>query len=88
MNQFSASSTSKLKALLADDDAGIQLTLCALLEQKGYVVTAVENGVQAVDALSNDEFNIVLLDIRMPEMDGFEACKSIREMEKERMCPS
>jgi len=87
MNQFPASSTNKLKALLADDDAGIQLTLCALLEQKGYVVTTVGNGVQAVDALSNDEFNIVLLDIRMPEMDGFEACKSIREMENGKNVP-
>ena len=87
MNQIPASSTNKLKALLADDDAGIQLTLCALLEQKGYVVTTVGNGVQALDALSNDEFSIVLLDIRMPEMDGFEACKSIREMENGKNVP-
>ena len=87
MNQIPASSTNKLKALLADDDAGIQLTLCALLEQKGYVVTTVGNGVQAIDALSNDKFNIVLLDIRMPEMDGFEACKSIREMENGKNVP-
>ncbi len=87
MNQLPASSSNKLKALLADDDAGIRLTLCALLQQKGYVVTTVENGVQAVDALSNDEFSIVLLDIRMPEMDGFEACKSIREMEYGKTVP-
>jgi len=87
MNQPLASSATKLKALLADDDAGIRLTLCALLEQKGYVVTTVENGMQAVDALSHNEFSIVLLDIRMPEMDGFEACKSIREIENGKNVP-
>ena len=80
MSQLQASLPRKLQALLADDDAGIQLTLRALLEQKGYMVTVVGDGVAAVNALSNDEFDIVLLDIRMPIMDGFEACKSIREL--------
>ena len=87
MNQPRTSSHKKPKALLADDDAGIQITLRALLEQKGYVVTAVENGVEAVAALSNDEFNIVLLDIRMPQMDGFEACGSIRKLENGKNVP-
>ncbi len=87
MKQLQASSPKKLQALLADDDAGIQLTLCALLEQKGYKVTTVGNGVEAVNALSNNEFDIILLDIRMPEMDGFEACKSIRELEKGKNVP-
>ncbi len=87
MSKPQASSPKKLQALLADDDAGIQITLCALLEQKGYSVTTVGNGVEAVHALSNSEFNIVLLDIRMPQMDGFEACKSIRELENGKNVP-
>ncbi len=87
MNQFLASSANQLKALIADDDAGIQLTLSALLEQKGYVVTAVGNGVEAVAALSGNEFSIVLLDIRMPQMDGFEACTSIRKLENGKNVP-
>ena len=87
MSKPQASSSKKLKALLADDDAGIQLTLRALLEQKGYIVTTVDNGVAAVNALANNDFNIVLLDIRMPEMDGFEACKSIRELENGKNVP-
>ena len=81
MNQPSSITPIKLTALLADDDAGIRLTLRALLEQKGYVVTTVDNGVEAVDAVSRNEFDIVLLDIRMPKMNGFDACRSIRELE-------
>ena len=69
------------RALIADDDAGIRLTLSALLEQKGFVVTAVDNGIEAREAVANNQFDIALLDIRMPRMDGFEACKSIRELD-------
>ncbi len=67
-------------ALIADDDPGIRFTLCALLEQKNYRVVAVENGMEGVNAFSTCSFDLVLLDIRMPVMDGFEACKSIRKL--------
>jgi predicted signal transduction protein with EAL and GGDEF domain/DNA-binding response OmpR family regulator len=87
MNQPGPISSKNLTALLADDDAGIQLTLRALLEQKGFVVTTVGNGVEAVEAISASEFNIVLLDIRMPQMDGFEACRSIRELDRGKDVP-
>lgn len=81
MNPEQALSPKQPMALIADDDVGIQITLRALLEQKGYAVTAVGNGLDAVNALSKDEFNIILLDIRMPRMNGFEACRSIRVLE-------
>jgi predicted signal transduction protein with EAL and GGDEF domain len=81
MNSEQALSHKQPMALIADDDVGIQITLRALLEQKGYAVTAVGNGLDAVNALSKDEFNIILLDIRMPRMNGFEACRSIRVLE-------
>ena len=87
MNQPGSTTPKNLTALLADDDAGIQLTLRALLEQKGFVVTTVNNGVAAVEAVSASEFTIVLLDIRMPQMDGFEACRSIRELDKGKDVP-
>ena len=87
MKQNSPVTPVKMTALLADDDAGIQLTLRALLEQKGYAVTTVGNGVEAVDAISKAEFDIVLLDIRMPEMNGFDACRLIRELENGKNVP-
>jgi EAL domain-containing protein (putative c-di-GMP-specific phosphodiesterase class I)/PleD family two-component response regulator len=87
MNQPGSTAPKNLTALLADDDAGIQLTLRALLEQKGFVVTTVNNGVAAVEAVSASEFTIVLLDIRMPQMDGFEACRSIRELDRGKDVP-
>ncbi len=87
MSQLQSSSPKKLRALLADDDAGIQLTLSALLSKKGYEVTTVGNGEAAVDALSNGEFELVLLDIRMPVMDGFVACEAIRELKNGKNVP-
>jgi CheY-like chemotaxis protein len=57
MNQLGSIMPKNLTALLADDDAGIHLTLRALLEQKGFVVTTVGNGVEAVEAISASEFD-------------------------------
>ena len=59
MNQPGAVASQNLTALLADDDAGIQLTLRALLEQKGFVVTTVNNGVAAVEAVAANVFTIL-----------------------------
>lgn len=87
MSQLQATSPADLYALLADDDPGIQLTLRALLEQKGYVVTTAGNGAEAVTAITENKFDIVLLDIRMPEMDGFEAGKAIRNLENGKNVP-
>jgi len=52
------------------------------LEKRGHRVTVANNGVQALAALSKDEFDLVLMDVQMPEMDGIEATTVFREKEK------
>lgn len=69
--------------LLADDDS-INTTLAvSLLEQAGFTVKTVVNGQAAVDAVFEEEFDCVLMDIQMPEMDGHVATKVIRKREEE-----
>ncbi len=81
MSRSATKTIADTRALIADDDAGVRLTLRALLEQKGFAVTEVDNGLEAVEAVSGSAFDIALLDIRMPQMDGFDACESFRKLE-------
>ncbi|MEG6551501.1 PAS domain S-box protein [Desulfocurvibacter africanus] len=67
------------KILLAEDDQINQILAMSLLERRGHKVTAVENGREAIEALQRECFDLVLMDARMPEMDGEEATRIIRE---------
>ena len=67
------------KILAADDDNYNLEILAKFLHKQGHVVTTVEDGVQALDALKNGSFDLVLLDIMMPNLDGFETLKRIKE---------
>ncbi len=70
-----------LKILLADDTA-VNLTLAKkLLTRRGHDVTAVEDGLQAFEAFKEGSFEVVLMDIHMPVMDGVESTNKIREFE-------
>ena len=68
--------------LLAEDNAINQLLAVRMLEKQGYAVTLANNGKEALSALEREKFDVVLMDIQMPEMDGFEATAAIRQQEK------
>src|SRR5260221_5594424 len=69
---------SSLKVLLAEDNA-VNLRL---LEKRGHRVAVAENGLEALAALKKEDFDLVLMDVQMPEMDGMEATAGIRKGEK------
>jgi len=73
--------TQRLKILLAEDSAMNQRLAIGLLERKGHRVVVAADGRQAVEAFQGEPFDLVLMDVQMPEMDGFEATQAIRAAE-------
>jgi CheY-like chemotaxis protein len=73
--------------LIVDDNKVNRLLLGRGLEQQGHTVDFAENGVQALEKLVRDHFDLVLLDIQMPEMDGFQVLERIIQDNELRYIP-
>ncbi len=67
-----------MKVLYAEDERQLSVAVTEILKMEGFTVTPVYDGKQAVDALQNDYFDAVILDIMMPVMDGIEVLKFMR----------
>jgi CheY-like chemotaxis protein len=71
-----------LRVLLAEDNPVNQRLATRLLEKRGHRVAVAVNGREVLEALEKESFDLVLMDVQMPELDGLEATAAIREREK------
>ena len=76
-----------LRILLAEDNLVNQRVAVGLLTKRGHTVTVANDGVEALSALERDAFDLVLMDVQMPEMGGFDATTAIRRRELARRRP-
>ena len=72
-----------LKILVIDDERSIRNTLKDILGFEGYQVELAENGMIGTDLVRSTDFDIILCDIKMPDMDGIEALEKIMKMKPE-----
>lgn len=70
----------KGKILIADDEQSLRLVLDTILRKDGYEVDTAENGKQAVEMVITGEYDMVILDIRMPLLDGMQAFREIHKV--------
>ena len=82
-----AESRRSLRVLLAEDNPVNQQVAVAMLVKRGHEVHVAGNGREAVDAVRERDYDVVLMDVQMPELDGFEATAAIRAMDKGKDLP-
>lgn len=68
------------KILIIEDEYRIRGLLCDYLKREGYELSEAEDGEAAIDLFKNDNFDLIILDIMIPKIDGWEVCKNIRSV--------
>ncbi len=76
-----------MKILIVDDELTNRMILSAILKKEGYSIVSAVNGQEAVDVFQQEEPDLVLMDIMMPIMDGYEATKKIKTLSEEKFTP-
>ncbi|WP_085991996.1 response regulator transcription factor [Oceanobacillus senegalensis] len=69
----------EIKILVVDDEERIRRLIRMYLEREDYIVEEADNGKDALDMALNDNYDVIILDIMMPEMDGIEVCQALRK---------
>ncbi len=87
MSDASVPNTAVLRILVADDTDLNLILLCSFIEKLGHIAIRAHNGQEAVDLYRSEQPDLVLLDVIMPEMNGYEACRHIREHDPDRWVP-
>ena len=77
----------KKKILLVDDDADFTEAVKLLLESRSYDVTAANDGKEGLKKVQTEEPNLIILDVMMPEMDGYQVCAKLKADPKYRQIP-
>ena len=72
---------SELKILLVDDDDGIRKSFSTLLVKKGYKIDAKSTGLEAINCIKQSKYDILLTDLKMPNMTGIELLKEARKID-------
>lgn len=70
------------KILVVDDEIKIREIIKEYAEFEGYEVAQAEDGMQAVEKVKNQDFDIIIMDVMMPKLDGYSACKEIRKIKQ------
>ena len=66
--------------LIVDDEPNIVMSLEFLMRKNGYRVSIARNGTEALEAIKQSPFDVVLLDVMMPDVDGYEVCRQLRQV--------
>ena len=75
------------KILIAEDDQDIRELVVLTLQFSGFDVVSVEDGSLAVEKAQSQSFDLILMDVRMPRMTGYEACRRLKEMDSTKNIP-
>lgn len=75
-----------LKFLVIDDDAAIRQTLGDVLEAKGFDVVTVGTGTEAIEQIKKTDFNVAIIDIRLPDIKGTEVLRQIKQIKPRTNC--